>query len=205
MEVKASTRDMERVVMSPRELKELFTAWVVLSLCFSIRAVFSPTLFLTMLTIAFVAVGLGFALHELAHKCVARFFGCWAEFRLWRWGLVIALLLSLVSMGRIIFAAPGAVLIMSHRYPTNRRETALIALAGPLTNIALATAFSFLTGVDGFLRFIAVQGHQVNLWLAIFNMIPFGPADGWKIFSWNKLAWAAITVPLCLVAFLPTI
>ena len=191
--------------MISRELRELLTAWVVLSLCFSIRAVLLPAFFILMFAVALVTVGLGFVFHELAHKYVARIFGCWAEFRLWMWGLVVALLFSILSMGRIIFAAPGAVLIIPYTYSISSRKAGLIALAGPAANIILATLFLLLTGAGGFLRFIAMYGSRVNLWLATFNMIPFGQADGLKVFSWNKLAWATITIPLCTVVFLPII
>lgn len=195
------------MVLLSRELRELLIAWVVLSLCFSIRAVFSPTPFPHMLAVALATVGLGFASHELAHRYVARAFGYWAEFRLWVQGLMMALLLSVVSMGQIIFAVPGAVLIAPRRYfpwgpAINRRERGLIALAGPAANIALAIAFLLLTSVGGSLRFMAAHGRRVNLWLAMFNMIPLGPADGRKVFQWNRLVWAAVTIPLGLAMFL---
>ncbi len=35
-------------------------------------------------------------------------------------------------------------------------------------------------------------GFQLNLWLAAFNLIPYGPLDGVKIFAWNKLAWGLL-------------
>ena len=38
------------------------------------------------------------------------------------------------------------------------------------------------------------MGFQLNLWLAAFNLIPFGPLDGVAIFRWNKLAWGALAL-----------
>jgi len=32
-------------------------------------------------------------------------------------------------------------------------------------------------------------GAQINTWLAVFNLIPFGPLDGAKIIGWSKGAW----------------
>jgi hypothetical protein len=36
---------------------------------------------------------------------------------------------------------------------------------------------------------ILFVGTQVNSSLALFNLIPFGPFDGAKIFKWNRLVW----------------
>jgi Zn-dependent protease len=32
----------------------------------------------------------------------------------------------------------------------------------------------------------------VNLWLAIFNMLPIPPLDGSKVFSWDKRIWTIL-------------
>jgi Zn-dependent protease len=31
----------------------------------------------------------------------------------------------------------------------------------------------------------------INGWLAIFNLIPFGPLDGMKVMQWNRKVWLA--------------
>lgn len=33
---------------------------------------------------------------------------------------------------------------------------------------------------------------SVNLSLAAFNMLPFGPLDGAKVWRWSKLSWLVI-------------
>jgi Zn-dependent protease len=40
-----------------------------------------------------------------------------------------------------------------------------------------------------------MRGFSLNLWLAAFNLLPFGPMDGAKVFKWNPLVWGIITVP----------
>jgi Zn-dependent protease len=32
----------------------------------------------------------------------------------------------------------------------------------------------------------------VNLLLATFNLLPFGPLDGKKVLQWNEIAWAVL-------------
>lgn len=183
------------------EAKHLLMAWLVIGFCFSAGAVFSPTRFVGTFSIALLTAGLGFLGHELAHKFTAQRYGCWAEFRTWTWGLAMALVFALVSRGHLIFAAPGAVYItpiarpFGWGYEISRRENGLISLSGPMANIALAVVFLFLTQLSGFLEF-STLGYWINLWLAAFNLLPFSPLDGQKVFAWNRLVWAGLTIPL---------
>jgi Zn-dependent protease len=65
------------------------------------------------------------------------------------------------------------------------RDTAIIAAAGPLSNILIAVAASILLKVgllgSGLFAVVAVQVIILNLFLAVFNLIPAGPLDGAKI------------------------
>ncbi len=184
------------------EVRELLIAWLVLSFSFSAGALLSPGYFLQIFALSLGTVGLGYILHELAHKFTARRYGARAEFRLWTWGLMLSLLLALASGGRLIFAAPGAVYItplaqpLYWSYRSIRRETGLVALSGPLTNAVLAFVFYLISFLGGLFRHIGVWGCEVNLWLASFNMLPLLYLDGWKVFSWSRAVWALVTAPL---------
>ena len=65
------------------------------------------------------------------------------------------------------------------------RDTALIAAAGPLSNILIAVVASVLLKVGllggGLFAMVAVQVILLNLFLAVFNLVPAGPLDGAKI------------------------
>jgi Zn-dependent protease len=85
-------------------------------------------------------------------------------------------------------------------------EEGKIAVAGPVTNVILAgiffAAFMALLGMPNvdiiFLRgaFFAMY---INIFLAAFNMIPFGPLDGAKVLRANPLMWGAVGLPAIVV------
>jgi Zn-dependent protease len=177
------------------ELRDLALAWVALGIAFALflepvtlqrmlngAGQFGETFLLSMLT-----VGVGFLLHELAHKVVAVRFGQVAAFRAdyGMLGLAVA-----GGLAGIFFAAPGAVY---HRGQVTVRENGIIAVAGPVTNLALAVVFlvPFLF-VGGFVGAVAQMGVLVNLFLAAFNMVPFGPLDGNTVKDWDLTVFAGV-------------
>jgi Zn-dependent protease len=187
------------------ELQQLLIAWLVLSFCFSVRALFTPENFPTYFIISLITLGLGFIGHELTHRFVARNFGCWAEFRLWPLGLVMALAFALLSGGSIIFAAPGAVYIVPRQhgvgYGIGKRENGIISISGPLANITVGIFFFMFKDIGGLLGSIGSIGFAVNFWLAAFNLIPFGMMDGRKVFAWSPIIWALVAIPTWLAIF----
>lgn len=65
-----------------------------------------------------------------------------------------------------------------------KRDTALIALAGPASNIILAIILSILAnllGADNLITSIIPLMIMMNISLAIFNLVPVFPLDGEKI------------------------
>ncbi len=147
------------------------------------------------------ALAPAFVLHELAHKFVARKYGCWAEFRADPRGLKIGLLIALL-LG-FVFMAPGAVLVAGR---VGRKENGIISLAGPITNIIL-----FFVGLIGGGLIISVYNNQIlhdlvifwmwgNAILGAFNMLPFGPLDGAKVKRWSEpIFWTFLIFTILLV------
>ena len=177
------------------ELIDISKAWIVLSLAFAfvytgahliggdINRVLTMQ-FLKLFIVSMGTAGLGFLLHELAHKFVAQRYGCVAEFRAFDQMLYLALGLAVVI--GFIFAAPGAVMISGM---ITRRENGIVSLAGPLTNYVLGMIFMGLMMVVPAYSWIFAIGFSINMWLGLFNMIPFGNFDGYKIFQWNVPVW----------------
>lgn len=163
--------------MDARELIDLGAAWLVLSAAF---ANLLGGLNVNALLVSGITVGVGFLLHELAHRIVARNFGLGARFQANYSMLLFAFLISFFGF---IFAAPGAVYTSGGR---SGRQQMLISVAGPVTNLLLAGVFFFVPGVIG------QYGFFINAWLALFNMIPFGGLDGEAVLQNNKAVFAAV-------------
>ena len=137
-----------------------------------------------------VALGSGFILHEMAHKFSAIHFGHLAEFRMWTKGLAFMFLLALFSP--LIFIAPGAVYIGGGAKRITKRENGLISLAGPATNVVIAIIGLTMLAIVGPIP-IGYGGIElwsalalINVFLALFNLLPVYPLDGSKVLAWSK-------------------
>jgi Zn-dependent protease len=182
---------------SSRELRDLVVAWLALGFAFSLLYVdVTPTNFGAVLAdsgfhaevaVSLATVGVAFLLHELAHKVVAVHFGQHAEFRADFGMLALAVAGGLAGF---LFAAPGAV---HHRGRITPREHGLIAVAGPATNVALAVVSLGLMATVA--PDLGWRGLFINVLLAGFNMIPFGPLDGRTVLDWSPTAYAVAAVP----------
>jgi Zn-dependent protease len=189
------------------ELQEIVVSVFAIAFAFTVYqagglAALSDSGFWVLFMITLVTVGLGFVLHELAHRHVARRYGAYAIYRAWPVGLLLMVGLAVIG-SPVLFAAPGAVMIYASHI--SREENGIISIAGPLTNIALALVFAFGavavgsgTGLGELAGVAFMVGFQVNVFLALFNLIPFYPLDGSKVFDWNKGVWGA-TAGFCFI------
>jgi len=194
---------LERITR--REEADLFVAWLAISLAFAIikiapYGIMQPVIEVTPVTalvifgIALITVGIGFILHEMAHKFTAIRYGYWAEFRKDNSMLLIAIVLA--SLVGFVFAAPGATVIYNNSPDgrgLSREQNGKISAAGPVVNLLLCILFGALfflsgglTSMNGnILAQIGLAGIQINAMIAAFNMLPLSILDGNKVFSWN--------------------
>ncbi|KXA99402.1 hypothetical protein AKJ40_03215 [candidate division MSBL1 archaeon SCGC-AAA259M10] len=141
----------------------------------------------------------GFFIHEMAHKAVAQNYGYRSFFQMWIQGLLFALIIGILSSGRFLFAAPGAVMIRAGH--ASIEENGKISLAGPLANLGVASLFSPLTLFSGLIASIGHFGVFINLWLALFNFLPIGPLDGRKIFDWKPKIGIVMLILIAILVF----
>ncbi|MDO8686903.1 MAG: site-2 protease family protein [Candidatus Berkelbacteria bacterium] len=162
-------------------------------------------LIITLIVLIFSAI-----LHEVAHGYVADRLGDPTARLAGRLTLnpkshidpfmsILLPLLLLIGGSPVIFGAAKPVPVDPFNLKDGRKDIALVSLAGPLTNIILAISASFI--LKGVLYFFSVSSMtefapflvilivflkiiiQINLLLAIFNLLPIPPLDGSKIFA----------------------
>ncbi len=202
---------LERI--SRRERFDLIIAWFAISLAFSLAfsggvgvwmgsPIQRTTLetYLVFLILSMVTVGVGFVLHELAHKFTAMKFGYWAEFRKDNLMLLVAVVLA--ALVGVVFAAPGATMIYGSG--VTREQNGKISAAGPVTNLILCIPFAILlfisNGMDpasasqSILVMAGMVGLQVNAMIAAFNMLPVSVLDGRKVLAWNPAIFAILII-----------
>jgi Zn-dependent protease len=138
--------------------------------------------------------------HEAAHAYAAWKLGDDTAFRLGRvtlnplkhvdpFGTVLVPALLLLFKAPFLFGWAKPVPVAFGHLSRPRRDMALVALAGPLTNVVLALASAGLFHLVGLLPEAAAawvaqtlyQSILLNLVLAIFNMIPLPPLDGGRV------------------------
>ncbi|MCL5949362.1 MAG: hypothetical protein M1490_02655 [Candidatus Bathyarchaeota archaeon] len=194
------------VYFSPKELKHIgIAALLVVGIGFSIGLYgnyFGGFLFEWTwgMMAAFAAImTVSFLTHEIAHKVIAQKKGLWAEFRLTTWGSVLTFA-SIFLPFRMI--APGAMIIGGSIH--SGEDIVKISIAGPITNLVFSSAllgfaYAPLPGAYSSLLFFAAY---INAFMAVFNLIPFGILDGFKIFSFNKKLWALAFIPSVILAII---
>ncbi len=176
-----------------KEILDLVVSWGVITLAFSWRDLVYGDL--SSLPAYALAVFLGFLLHEIAHRNVARRLGIHAYYQAWYLGLVMALLVSALTGGRFVIAAPGAVVIEW----ADLYLASIVAIWGPITNALIALTVYPLMYLGGVVtRYAAVIG-SVNALLAFFNALPIPPLDGYKVFTYSMKRWAALFLASILV------
>lgn len=196
--------ETRRITTSAVELTHLLIASAVLTVAIAI--VRSQILFASVpgtFTISEIVGGLwfgalatlsGFVAHEMAHKVTAQRYGFWSEFRFSPSGLLLSLVTSLFGF---LFALPGATVV---RGMGNTADWGKTSLAGPIVNLVEGTGFALLGAIG-----VAIGTPPIffgsalllaffNGWFATFNLIPFGPLDGAKVWRWHRALWVGCFV-----------
>jgi len=151
---------------------------------------------------AFIILVASLSFHEAAHAWTADRLGDPTARRLGRltlnpiahidWiGTVLFPLVGMLSgLPLIGWAKPVPVNMRNLRAP--RRDFAIVALAGPVSNIILAVGFAVLLKAQGglvpddgqsMLTVMLYTGVILNVLLAVFNMLPVPPLDGGNVLA----------------------
>lgn len=177
-------------LFTKEELRDLAISVLAATVIFSFIpfSAANPGIDYKMFPYYLIIIIITFVFHELAHKFIARRFGCASIYKMWPQGIFFGLLLMMVGLK---FVAPGAVMVYPYTfsrwgYRARRlgvNESGIISLVGPATNLLFAMVFSLFGGwFFGLLTF-------VNAWIAFINLLPFPPLDGSKILEWRIWVW----------------
>jgi Zn-dependent protease len=196
---------LKNIRFTRKEIMRLVISMLIIAFCFSFRYLNNLAYYQTAFGITLLTVGLGFILHELGHKFSAQTWGFYSEFKWSKFGLLFTVVSAIATMGTIVFAAPGAV-VMDIPYdrqielqdPRLRKKVLMeIIYAGPLVNIALAIIFGIIGAIStmqvsiiGFQ--IGIRGFSINSWLAFFNLLPVSlglPLDGKQMYEIDRKKW----------------
>lgn len=94
-------------------------------------------------------------------------------------------LLLLLSGSGMIFGAAKPVPVDTFNLKDPKRDTALVALAGPATNLAIAVILALILRLvpNQQIADIMVTSIMWNVGLALFNLFPIPPLDGSKVLA----------------------
>jgi Zn-dependent protease len=143
---------------------------------------------------------LAITLHEAAHGFVAHHFGDDTAWQLGRvslnplrhidpFGTLFLPALLLLTHAPFLFGYAKPVPVKFGQLRNPRRDMIWVAAAGPVMNLALATAAALLlhtvdflpVGIAQWVLRNLVNAISINVILAVFNLIPLPPLDGGRV------------------------
>lgn len=151
------------------------------------------------LCVAILPVIFAITLHEAAHGWVASKCGDTTALRLGRVTLnplkhidligTITLPILTLLLSNFLFGYAKPVPINWRLLRNPRRDMALVAVVGPIANLIMALLWGLLAKCTSsipalnFFHLMGQFGIQINIFLAVLNLLPIPPLDGARILS----------------------
>ncbi len=142
------------------------------------------------------SVVIGLLVHEYMHRLQGRKYGCHSEYVVTLWGVLVTILSGFLPF---LILIPGYTSIRCY-LGLGKEKNGVIAAVGPISNLFLAYIVLI---VEYFIHVSFLEIFvKINLWLALFNLLPFYPLDGSKIMAWNTEVWGVLVILSSPVLFL---
>ncbi|MHB1354778.1 MAG: site-2 protease family protein [Anaerolineae bacterium] len=186
---------MENQTIRPKlHLKRDQIIWIVIGLAFLAYAIFIRKLSILELLAIITALVLGITVHECSHAWMANYLGDPTAKLQGRISLnplrhldpmgTAMMALTIVTGVGIGWGKPTPVAPYRLRYG-QRLGSALVAIAGPISNIIMATFFGIWIRLAAILPEPLLQVFFIiaymNAILAVFNLLPIPPLDGYSV------------------------
>jgi len=194
------SRIQEYFSFSRKELLPLVAAIFIMAFIFSFRdwggEQLDVSLGVAHLFLAIIIVAISFLIRFSWQKIYALSQGYRATVKVWWLGLIIALLVAFISLGRLPLVLIGTVAVAflerqrlgEFRYGFSYEQNGRIAFWGMAANLVLAILFAVGLYFSPDSYFFS-KGVLLNLAMAFFSLLPLPQLDGLAIFFGSRVLY----------------
>lgn len=194
---------------TPHELRGLLIAIFIVAFIISFKdwgtTTFDFRTGLKNLFNAVLIVALSILIHDMGQRLWGLAIGFRIEYKMWTFGLIIALVIAFVSNGSLWLIAPAGFMLhhlAGHRlgffrYGINYFGQAMVALAGPLFTLMLVILLKVLSAFSP--NPLLQKAVMFNVVYAITSLLPIPPLDGSKIYFGSRMLYA-FALPAIVIA-----
>lgn len=157
---------------------------------------------------AVLIVALSILVHDAGQRIWALAIGYRIEFKLWSFGLILALIAAFISNGNLWLIIPAGFMLhhlAGHRlgwfrYDINYFGQAMVALTGPLFSFMLIILLKIFSVFSA--SVLVQKAIMFNVVYAITSLLPVPPLDGSKIYFGSRMAYAFILPAISIATIL---
>ena len=136
---------------------------------------------------------------ESVHRLVALLGGYQVQYKPWKLGLAIGLVLAFFSNGSFTFIAPGGIMVThlavhrigKFRYGPNYKNIGWIAMTGPLACVFMAIIFKILSGVAPNSP-LFLSAMNISILFAVIGLLPIPPLNGHQLFFGSRYIYIGV-------------